>query len=309
MQDDGGIDVENGRDRHRGRRVVERKRERNPQRPASPAVAEAPEATAPPPASEESLPLAERLRIRDEFFRATGIDPRQFLQAFDHVPGLFYFVKDAESRTMVNTREYRRRMGVRPDDEVVGKRPREYLARDLADHYEADDQKVLRSGQPLRNIIEIGFNEQGVPDWIITDKYPLRDAAGRVVGIIGTMQSLEGRLKALPHLGEVGRAADYIRQNLGERLALGDVAAHVGLSERHLQRLFHKFIGTTIQQFIIHSRVHAAAHELTHSERPMAEIALMYGFSDQSAFTNTFRRIIGTPPREYRKRYLKDLTA
>jgi AraC-like DNA-binding protein len=254
-------------------------------------------------AIDDTLPLADRLRMRDAFFHDTGIDPRQFLQAFDAVPGLFYFVKDAESRTMLNTREYAQLLDPRPDEDIVGRRPREYLAKDLADHYEADDQKVLRTGEPLRNIIEIGFNEQGVPDWILTDKYPLRDAAGRVVGIIGTMQSLEGRVRTLPHLGEVGRAADFIRQNLGERLHLRDVAAHVGVSERHLQRLFHKTVGMTIQGFIIHSRVHGAAYELVNSERPLAEIALSFGFTDQSAFTNTFRKLTGMPPREYRKRY------
>src|SRR3954462_617098 len=114
--------------------------------PRPPAEADAPT---------DTLPLDERLKLREAFFRDAGVDPRQFLQAFDHVPGLFYFVKDAESRTMLNTREYTRRMGYQPDDEIVGKRAREYLARDLADHYEADDQKVLRTGQPLRNIIEI----------------------------------------------------------------------------------------------------------------------------------------------------------
>jgi AraC-like DNA-binding protein len=260
-----------------------------------------------PAADGESLTLPERLRIREEFFRAAGIDPRQFLQAFDAVPGLFYFVKDAQSRTMLNTREYRQLLGPRSDEEIVGKRPGEYITRELAEHYEADDRRVLRTGRPLRNIIEIGFNEQGVPDWILTDKYPLRDASGRIVGIMGTMQSLEGRVRALPHLGEVGRAADFIRANLGERLRLKDVAAHVGLSERHLQRLFHKLVGMSIQRFVIHSRVHAAAHALTQGDSTMAGIALSLGFSDQSAFTNTFKKLTGMPPREYRKRYQKAL--
>src|SRR3954452_21208556 len=179
----------------------------------------------------ESLPLPERLRLRDAFFRESGIDPRQFLQAFDHVPGLSYFVKDAQSRTMLNTREYAELPDHPSDETIVGKRPGEYLARDLAEHYEADDRKVLQTGQPLRNIIEIGFNERGVPDWIITDKFPLHDAAGRVVGIMGTMQSLEGRIQNLPHLGEVGKAATYIRANLGQHFLLSDVASHVGLSE------------------------------------------------------------------------------
>jgi AraC-like DNA-binding protein len=260
------------------------------------------------PGSGPSLPLSERLRMRDRFFRTVAIDPREFLHAFEFVPGLSYFVKDAESRTMLSSREYTRRIGAQSGQESIGLRPHECVAKELADHYQMDDQKVLQSGQPLRNIIEIGFDERGVPDWISTDKFPLRDARGRVIGIIGTIQSLKGRLHRLPHLGEVGRAADYIRQNLGERIHLDDVAASVGLSKRHLQRLFRKFIRMTIQQFIIHSRVHAAANELTQSERPMAEIALMFGFSDQSAFSNTFHRIIGMPPREYRDRFLNDLT-
>jgi len=261
-----------------------------------------------PAASDTNLPLGERLRMRDEFFRTLAIDPREFLRAFEHVPGLSYFVKDAECRTMLSTREYTRRIGTQTGQETIGKRPHEYVAKELADHYQLDDQTVLRTGKPLRNIIEIGFDERGVPDWITTDKFPLRDLAGRVIGIIGTIQSLKGRLHKLPHLGEAGRAADYIRQHLGERMHLDEIAHHVGLSKRHLQRLFHKFIRMTIQRFIIQSRVHAAAHELTHSQRPMSKIALMFGFSDQSAFSNTFRRVIGMAPLEYRKRYLQEFT-
>ena len=245
------------------------------------------------------------MRIREAFFCELGIDPRQFLQAFNHVPGLHYFVKDAQSRTLLNTREYAELTGHSPDAEIIGRRAGEYLVQELADHYEADDQTVLRTGQPLRNIVEIGFNEQGVPDWIITDKYPLLNSAGEVVGIMGTMQRLEDCKRPLPHLGEVGKAATFIRKNLGARLLLSDVAAHVGMSERQLQRLFHKLIGMTIQRFMIHSRVHAAAYELRHSEQSVAAIANMFGFSDQSAFTNTFRKMTGIPPREYRKQHLK----
>src|SRR5947209_19275376 len=89
----------------------------------------------------DSLPLDERLRLREDFFRHTGIDPRQFLQAFDHVPGLFYFVKDAQSRTLINTREYAQLPERESEDAIIGKRPGEYLAKELADHYEADDRR------------------------------------------------------------------------------------------------------------------------------------------------------------------------
>src|SRR4051812_13755913 len=94
----------------------------------------------------EPLPLRERLRLREAFFRRAGIAPRQFLQAFDHIPGLNYFVKDGESRTLLNNREYAQLPGRGTDEEFVGKRPSEYLAKDLADHYEADDRKVYQTG-------------------------------------------------------------------------------------------------------------------------------------------------------------------
>jgi AraC-like DNA-binding protein len=251
----------------------------------------------------------DRERLRDQFFEHARVDAREILRAFEHFPGLSYFVKDTDSRTMLSTREYTRRIGAESRQDNVGRPPDEYMPKELADHYRMDDLTVLRTGQPLRNIIEIGFNEHGVPDWFITNKCPLRDVTGRVIGIIGTIQVLKGRLGSLPHLGEVGRAAEFIARHLGKSLRLQEIAAHVGLSTRHLQRLFHQSVRMTVQQFVIRSRIHAAAHELIYSKRPMADIALMFGFSDQSAFSNTFRKVVAVTPREYRKRFVQEISA
>jgi AraC-like DNA-binding protein len=89
---------------------------------------------------------------------------------------------------------------------------------------------------------------------------------------------------------------------------LSEIARHAGLSERQLQRLFRRAFGLTLQQFIIQSRIQGAIHELTHSAQSIAEIAILFGFSDQSAFSNKFRDITGIPPRAYRERYLSKLT-
>ena len=69
-----------------------------------------------------------------------------------------------------------------------------------------------------------------------------------------------------------------------------------------LQRLFRRVLGQTIQQYIIATRVHAAAYELAQTARNIAEIAFAYGFNDQSAFSNSFRAVMGTSPRAYRLR-------
>lgn len=259
----------------------------------------------PPPAPPETR--RSRLLLRDRFFRAQT-NSIQLLQPLDHLPGIIYFVKDSRSRMMAISREAVARMGFSSEEDIIGLTGHAYLPPGLAEKYLADDQWVVRHGQPLRNIVEMWFNEQGIPDWIITDKYPLRDSRGRVVGLIGTIQTLQARRKMLAHLGPVGQAADFVRDHLGEPIMLADIARHAGFSERQLQRLFRRTFGLTLQQFIIQSRVQAAIHELTSSRRSIAEIAMMCGFSDQSAFTNKLRAITGLPPRAYRERHLARLT-
>lgn len=229
------------------------------------------------------------------------------LSALEDATDIIYFIKDAAGRAMGSSRRSLQRMGMGEDD-IVGKMPHEYMPRELADKYASDDQRVIRSGKPMRNIVEIGFTEAGGRDWIITNKFPLHNLAGRVIGLVGTIQSFEARRRQLAPITPVGLAADFIQDHLRNPIQLKDVAAHVGLSERHLQRLFRRVFGMTIQRFIIQSRIHAAIRELTHSERSITEIALMFGFNDQSAFTNRFRQATGMPPGTYRRHHLSRFT-
>lgn len=245
--------------------------------------------------------------MRDDFF-CNQINPRQLLEAFDQLPGVRYFVKDAKSRLMALSDQRVRHLGLSSEEEVIGLTDRDYLPAEIVGKFLADDQWVIKHGKPLRNRVEMGMDENGFQDWTITDKYPLINARGKVVGLIGTVQFFERRRKVLGYLGPVGKAADFIREHLGDGLMLADIARHAGLSERQLQRLFRQAFGMTIQQFIIRSRIQAAIHELTHSQRTIAEISLMFGFSDQSAFTNQFRMVAGIPPRLYRQRYVEKLT-
>jgi AraC-like DNA-binding protein len=248
-----------------------------------------------------------RGRLRDDFFRNLT-DAKQLLEPFNHIPDVLYFVKDAENRLMAVSPGVVARMGFQKEEEIIGRPLEEFLPPALAAKYLEDDLSVVRHGKPLRNIVEMYYNARGVCDYIITDKYPLRDAGGRIVGLIGTVRTIEGSQKLLAHLGPVGKAADFIRAHLGESVRLPAIARHAGFSERQLQRLFLRVFRVTIQQFIIQSRVQGAIRELIQSDRAIAEIAAKFGFSDQSAFTNQFRAVTGVPPGTYRKRYFAQFT-
>ena len=246
-----------------------------------------------------------RLQLRNHFFEKQ-IDAKQLLEPFRRLPGIFYFVKDTQSRLMAISREAVVRMGFQSEDEIAGRLPHEFMPPALADKYVADDSWVIRSGKPLCNIVESYYNERGICDSLVTDKYPLRDAHGHVIGLIGTTRPFQGRLELLTHIGPAGKAADYIRTHLGEALMLPEIARHSGFSERQLQRQFIRVFGITVRQFIIQCRVQEAMRELIHPNRSIAEIAFMFGFNDQSAFTKHFRAVTGIPPGTYRNRYLSE---
>ena len=250
------------------------------------------------------LPARDRsLRIRDTFFRRLA-HVRELLRPFDQVPGLLYIVKDAASRTMAVSQASVPRMGGQSEDDVIGFTPYEYLPADIADKYLTDDRRVLQTGEPLVNAVEVWINEQRLRDWIVTNKHPIRDHTGAVVGIIGTMQSFLDRRRQLAHLGPVGEAADFIEKRLEVPLRLGEVADAVGYSERHLERLFRRVFGMSVWQFVVRSRIHAASRALTLTDRSITQIAVIYGFCDASAFSRAFRTATGLSPKEYRNRHL-----
>lgn len=249
-----------------------------------------------------------RHRAKVSFFRRVP-DPRVLLRPFDRVPGLLYFVKDRQSRMMAVSPASVPRMGGKTEDDVIGMAPRDYLPADLADKYRADDERVMASGKPLVNVVEAWFNEHRLRDWVVTDKFPLVDSGGTVVGIIGTLNSFEDRRRHLAHLGPVGRAADFIRDRLEDPPALAAVAAAVGYSERQLGRLFHRVFGMSVRTFALHSRVHAAAHALTNTDAAVTAIAMRFGFCDASAFSHAFRAVTGQTPRDYRSGHVAAFAA
>lgn len=240
----------------------------------------------------------------DAFF--TTVPIAEILRPFDGIAGLFYVIKDVASRVMAISPQSLERMGYGHRDEVIGKLQHEYLPPELALKFRTDDEWVIRHGKPRLNLVEMWFSAGGKRDWISTNKYPLRDRAGKVVGVLGILQNLDIREKRFAYLGPVGVAADYIRAHLGEPLMVGEIARLAGFSERQLQRNFHKVFGQTIQQYIIANRVHAAIQELTGSGASISEIALKFGFNDQSAFSNCFKRFTGQSPHAYRVKVLEN---
>jgi AraC family transcriptional regulator len=96
------------------------------------------------------------------------------------------------------------------------------------------------------------------------------------------------------------QATEIVESRFLERLTLTGIASAVGVHYVHLSRQFHKYNRCTVGEMIRRRRVEHASHLLAHSAAPLAEIALVSGFSDQSHLSFLFKRYMGMSPSKFR---------
>lgn len=224
-----------------------------------------------------------------------------FEVVFDHLPGVSFFVKNLDFQLVVANRAFWERLGCESESDLIGKNDFELFPERLAEKFRSDDERVVSTGEPMLKIIELFFNRQGLPDWFITNKFPVFGMDGKVIGVMGTVQSYDGRKAALtPHL-QLDRAVSYLRDHFREPVSMSELAKMSGMSIRQFNRRFREVFGTNPTTFLIKTRVQAACDDLRRTDRGIGEIAVDYGFYDQSSFTQHFRKHVGSTPLQYRK--------
>ena len=108
---------------------------------------------------------------------------------------------------------------------------------------------------------------------------------------------LTGRLSAV----QLGRVSEYVHDNLGGTLTLAEIAAVAGVSPFHFARQYKQATGETVHQFVLRSRVDAAARLLRWNTLSVGQIAAEVGFAQQSHLAAHFKRVIGLSPLKYRR--------
>ena len=238
---------------------------------------------------------------RDFLARMGG--PQQFQLLFEHLQGVSFFVKDRQSRMVFASQPFWEHLGAKSEAEIVGKSDDDFFPPHAADHFRKDDQQVMSTGQPMIGRVELWYNEQRVLDWFVTNKLPVRDTRGKIIGVMGTVRSYEGQRRTMQPMSQIDSTVNFIREHHQQRLTVEQLSDRAGLSTRQLHRKFRDVFGLSVQEFLIKTRIQAASDSLLHSDLTIAQIATAFGFCDQSAFTQLFRKHTGLTPLRFRRRY------
>lgn len=98
------------------------------------------------------------------------------------------------------------------------------------------------------------------------------------------------------------RAKEFIEDKIAVGIALPAVAAECSLSTSHFARAFRVSTGVAPYQWLLQRRVERARQLLLGTRLPIAEIAALCGFTDQSHLSRVFVRENGEPPAAWRRR-------
>lgn len=93
----------------------------------------------------------------------------------------------------------------------------------------------------------------------------------------------------------------YITDHLQEELSLDQLARLASLSPFYFSRLFKKETGFSPHAYVIEARVNAAKYFLQSARLSQKDICYSCGFSSESSFCTTFKKVTGLTPSQYRK--------
>ena len=223
-------------------------------------------------------------------------------ELLEAVPDVAFFVKDRTGRYVAVNRSLLQRVGLRHRRELLGKRVSEVFPPDLAGRYAAQDEAVLRTGQAVRDQLELHWRVNHQRGWCLTTKLPLRDESGTVTGLVGISRDVRapGDDQGVPE--GIAKALRHLQRHHADKISTSQLATWAGVSSVKFARLAKRLFSLTPSQLIIQARLNAAAEMLHRTRQSIAEIGIACGFADHSAFSRAFRRWVGCLPSEYRAR-------
>jgi AraC-like DNA-binding protein len=222
---------------------------------------------------------------------------------FDGVADIVFFVKDACGKYLSVNDTLAKRCGLTSKEDVIGRTAEELFPAPLGTAFASQDRVLLAGGAAIRDHLEIHLYPGGGSGWCLTYKEPVIAPDGAIIGICGISRDLQQPVETGDDYAALSGCINHIHRNLDQPLRLPALAEMAGMSvyqfDQRIRSLFHLSAG----QYLVKARIDAACAKLRDTREPVAQIALDFGYSDQSSFSRQFRQTVGMSPLAYRRKF------
>ncbi len=223
---------------------------------------------------------------------------RSLIKAFlDGVPDIVYF-KDRDSRFIAVSRSKADRHGLQPAD-LVGKTDADFFSDKHAQWARADEESIMNTGTPILGKLEKIVWHDGRETWALSNKLPLRDERGEIIGTFGISKDVtEAKLteealdKTRKELIETSRLAGMAEVATGVLHNVGNVLVSVNVTTDLLADTLRNSKTTSLGKVV--ELIRARSHDLGHylSVDPKGRLVPEYLASLAVHFTEERNRLL-----------------
>jgi PAS domain S-box-containing protein len=149
------------------------------------------------------------------------VQEQYLLQALLNTSPDYIYFKDSQSRFIRASKALAKSFEIDDPAQMVGKMDFDFFSGEHARQAYEDEQAIIRTGEPLSREEKETRNDR--PDaWVLTDKLPLRDKEGNIIGTFGISRDITERKRAEERveyharlyatLSKINRAIVYAKQ-------------------------------------------------------------------------------------------------
>lgn len=103
----------------------------------------------------------------------------------------------------------------------------------------------------------------------------------------------------------IHKVQDYIEEHYEDKITIDSLANLINTGRRTFERRFKEATNNTPIEYIQRVRIEAAKKSFEASRKNVSEIMFDVGYTDTKAFRDTFKKITGLTPIEYRNKFAK----
>jgi sigma-B regulation protein RsbU (phosphoserine phosphatase) len=173
------------------------------------------------------------------------VEDERFLlrQLIDHIPVQIYF-KDLTSHFVMANKHMAEWVGLARGSDLVGKHDRDFFDEDHWKPAEADEQRIMQTGEPMTGQIEHEIWPDRSETWVMTSKFPWRDRHGHLKGTFGISNDVTRIIKAQRKATDLAAELQEKNRIYEEELLLAREIQHafatMDLPDLHdARRVFH----------------------------------------------------------------------